>query len=161
VLRRCIDRGLQERLRELLRDGGQLPWPEPATVEAYPAFTDLWLLRARITGEPRWPYGDHRQSAEAWRGLSPSVQRDLLRQVSDLARLPGAEAWWPEWREDSNLSDLIPELMPVVPPDPTDPADVPATPVPDPWLGQIPPPEVWLAREAWWRTGGAASTPAQ
>lgn len=161
VLRRCIDRGLQERLRELLRDGGQLPWPELATVETYPVFTDLWLLRARLTGEARWPYGDHQKSSEAWRGLPPNVQRDLLRQVSDLTRLAGADAWWPEWREDSNLRELIPELMPVEPPDPTDPAAVPATPVPDPWLGQIPPPEVWLAREAWWRTGGAARIPEQ
>ena len=81
-----------------------------------------------------------------------------LRRISELALMSRAEAWWPEWRERSDFSALTQGLLSL---EPLDPATEPPEPLPDPWAGLIPPPDVWLAREAWWRTGGAAGSPEQ
>ncbi len=159
VERRCHRRGFGAAIRAWDETGGIDITIETPSAGWWSAYAGIWLAHSQAIDRPRWPDLAVEAWNTAWVDVPRAQQHDLLRQVSELALLSRADTWWAQIREWNSYHELVQDLHPAEPGDPADPQST--VPRVDPWAGVIPPPAVWLAREAWWRTGGAAGTPKQ
>lgn len=150
VAGRCRDLGLHEQVRDWISHGGELPFPVVPSAANWPALMVLYGIHSEMVGRPSFPTwgGDE---VEPWQLVPRGQQVDILRRLSELTEMPRAEGWWPEIREWSEYESVVQDLLPAQEPltDPAEPPEAVATSLIP--AGTIPPPAVWLAREAWRR----------